>query len=85
MSEAHPETVSARVIVEVLAGLIPGQPMPEHTRRFAITSPEWREANEKGTASELLAQVNGKAQGYAGLLMLQPDHLNWVRTDWIWL
>ena len=75
---------SARVIVEVVAGLLPGKdPEPEFTRRYAITSQEWQDAGDK--RSELLATVNGKAQGYASLLMLQPDRLNWVRLDWIWL
>lgn len=81
-------TESARVIVEVVAGLIPGKdPEAEFTRRWAITSKEWQAAAEEGgiRQSELLATVNGKAQGYAALLMLQPDRLNWVRTDWIWL
>lgn len=76
---------SARVIVEVVAGLIPQTPDPELTRRWAITSDEWDTAGPDGTQSELLAVLNGKAIGYAGLLMLQPDRLNWVRTDWIWL
>lgn len=74
---------SARVIVEVVAGVIPQKPDPAHTKRFAITSEEWHAAGEH--QMELLAEVNGKAQGYAGLLMLQPQALNWVRTDWIWL
>lgn len=77
---------SARVIVEVVAGLIPGKdPEPEFTRRWAITSQEWQEAQANDKSGELLATVNGKAQGYAALLMLQPDRLNWVRTDWVWL
>ncbi len=75
---------SARVIVEVVAGLIPGKdPDPEFTRRFHITGAEWEEAGEN--QGNLLAEVNGRAQGYAGYLMLQPDRLNWVRTDWIWV
>jgi hypothetical protein len=78
------EMKSARVIVEVVAGLLPGKdPDPEFTRRYAITSEQWQQAGEKQL--ELLAEVTGKAQGYAALLMLQPDRLNWVRTDWIWL
>jgi hypothetical protein len=77
------EPESARVIVEVMAGLIPGQPDPEWTRRWALTSDEWHAAGD--FQSEALAVLNGKAQGYAGLLMLQPDRLNWVRSDWIWL
>jgi hypothetical protein len=79
MSEAE----NARVIVEVLAGLIPGQPELEYTRRWVLTSAEWAAAGP--TQSEVLAVLNGKAQGYAGLLMLQPDRLNWVRVDWLWL
>lgn len=77
---------NARLIVEVVAGLLPGKdPDPQFTRRFAITGREWREAHESGTVGELLAKTNGQAQGYAALLMLQPDRLNWVRTEWIWL
>lgn len=84
---------SARLIIEVTAGLIPGgDPDPQYTRRFHITSAQWYEAGEKDkaaggglTMAGLLAVVNGQAQGYAGMLMLQPEMLNWVRTDWVWL
>ena len=86
----------AKLIVEVTAGLIPGQPIDEYTKRFAITGADWEEASlreqtRQGAAKDrdgrpaLLAEVNGRAQGYAGYLMMQPDALNWVRTDWIWL
>lgn len=74
---------SARVIIEVVAGLIPGRdPDPSLTRRWGLTSVEWAEAEDQSAA---LAELNGRAQGYASLLMMQPDRLNWVRTDWIWL
>lgn len=74
----------ARVIVEVVAGVIPGQPEPEFTKRWAVTSEQWYGVADEGERAALLAETNGKAQGYAGWLMLQPDRLNWVRTDWIW-
>jgi hypothetical protein len=87
---------TARALIEVTAGVIPGQPMPELTRRWAITSAEWQEANRPtpGTpeadyaphpASVLLAVRTAEAQGYANLLMLQPDRYNWVRVEWLWL
>lgn len=78
---------SARVIIEVVAGLIPQQPMDEYTKRFVITSDEWNAALEapEDRAAEILAERNGQAIGYASWLMLQPNRLNWVRTDWIWL
>ena len=75
----------ARIIVEVVAGLLPGEPIDKFTRRYAITSEEWAKILKEDRVAEAMAELNGKAQGYAALLMLQPDRLNWVRTDWIYL
>jgi hypothetical protein len=75
----------AKLLLEVVAGIIPQQPMPEYTQKFAITCEEWADAEANGDTSSLLAQANGRAQGYAGLLMLQPDRVNWVQTTWLWL
>lgn len=72
----------ARILLEVTAGLIPGRVMPEYTKRWAITEEEWQ---NEATRAATLAERNGQMQGYAALLMLQPDTLNWVRTDWIYL
>lgn len=77
------EPERAKVIVEVTAGLVPGQPDPEFTKRWAIPSQKWHAAGSD--QFPLLAEVNGRAIGYAAFLMLQPYRLNWVRTDWIWL
>lgn len=79
---------SARILIEVTAGLIPGTPMPEHTKKFAITSDQWYaqgkyEGNPKGAQLEIL-QVYGFAQEYMRNLM-NPQALNWVRLDWIYL
>lgn len=79
---------TARCLIEVTAGVIPERAEPEYTRQYAITSREWqkaREADVVGYEQALLAEAAGKAQGYALLLMLQPDRVNWVRTNWIWL
>lgn len=74
---------TARVLLEVTAGIIPNKPEPELTKQWAITSEEWNE--EGADQGFILATANGRAQGYAGYLMMQPDRVNWVRTDWIWL
>ena len=76
---------SARVIIEVTAGVIPGTVEGEYTRRYALSSDEWHAANGGDSQFQLLAELNGRALGYAGLLMMQPDRLNWVHTDWLWL
>jgi hypothetical protein len=70
------------VVVEVVAGLVPEIPEPEFTRRWALTSRQWNDAEDK---SGTLAELAGRANGYATLLMVQPDRVNWVRLDWIWL
>jgi len=75
---------TARVGVDVVAGILPGTPMEEYTRRFFITSAQWNEGDGIDQA-RLLADMNGKAQGWAMYLMLQPDRVNWVKTEWIWM
>lgn len=84
---------SVRIIIEVVAGLLPGKdPDPKFTRTWAITSKEWYESAESDRAdpegsavAELLISRNAQAVGYASYLILQPDRLNWVRVDWIYL
>lgn len=71
---------SAKILIEVTAGVVPGEPMDEYRKVFALTSSEWDRAEDKGA---LLAVRNGQAQGYASFLMLQPDYINWVRLDWV--
>ncbi len=80
---ARPQTL--RLSIEVTAGVIPGRPDLGHSRAYNMTTDEWEKAEEAGLSAEFLAELNGQAQGYAALLMLQPDRVNWVRTEWIWL
>jgi hypothetical protein len=78
-------TETARLVLEVTAGVIPGKPEPDLTRQYALTSSQWAQAGEDGIQLNILAELNGKAQGYAAALMLQPDRYNFVRVDWLWL
>lgn len=75
---------SAKAAVEVTAGVLPGTPEDQYTKKWFLTSREWEQAMHDGTMGTVLAELNGRALGYAGMLMLQPDRLNWVRTEWIW-
>lgn len=76
---------SVRLVLEVQAGVVPGHPEPEHTRQYVLTSRQWENAVQDGTTGPVLAELTGRAQGYALLLTLQPDRFNWVRTEWVWL
>lgn len=75
---------TARLAIEVVAGVMPEMPMGEHTRRYFLTGSQWEKAKAEGKTADVLAELAGRAQGYATLLMLQPDRVNWVRVDWLW-
>lgn len=69
----------ARVLLEVVAGIIPNQPMPEYTKQFAITEEQWADP----TGIETM-KVYGLVQEYMRN-MWNPKAVNWVRCDWIYL
>lgn len=76
---------ACRAHIEVFAGRTADEPVDRHTKRFVITSAEWQEAVRAGAEATLLAERQGEALGYAGLLMLQtPFVLGWVQVQWIW-
>jgi hypothetical protein len=79
---------TARVLIEVVAGIVPNTIMPEHTKKFAITSDQWYaqgtyEGKEEEAKMECL-KVYGFAQEYMRNLM-NPQLVNWVRLEWIYL
>ena len=76
-------TESARVGVDVVAGVLPGTPMDEVTQRWFLTSEEWY-ANDGADQARLLSAMNGKALAWANYLMMQPDRFNWVKLEWVW-
>jgi hypothetical protein len=89
---------SAKLLVEVCAGLVPGTPIPELTKRWCITGHEWQATNNRENLPAdpiaALAEVNKRlepwdtvhatATEYARRLM-NPGAVNWVRLDWIWV
>lgn len=80
-------TKSLRIAIEVQAGIVPGQPIPEHTKKFFITSDMWYAegdyADKQKEAKEEILKIYGYAQEYARNLM-NPQMLNWVHMDWIY-
>jgi hypothetical protein len=74
---------AAKLIIEVTAGIVPGTVMPEHTRRFALTSAEYH-TEDKLAQERAWDRIHGEAIMYASRLM-NPNYLNWVRLDWIWV
>jgi hypothetical protein len=68
---------------EVSAGLIPGRPDGEFTRRWPITSPDWHQLGDDARRAAYL-KASDEAHDYAKSLE-DPRRINWVRVDWIWL
>lgn len=80
---AETQAQSARCGVDVVAGVLPGTPMEEYTRQWFISSEVWHAASSDDK-TQLLSDLAGRASGWATFLMLQPDRVNWVKTEWIW-
>lgn len=76
----------ARVLLEVQAGLLPGTPMPEYTKQWAISSEEWAARGDEGPDSFMgneAGQLEMAVDAYAH--SLRHSGLNWVQTTWIYL
>ena len=70
---------------EVIAGLIPGEPEPRHTRRFVITSEDV--ADPDTSLQLLLFRRFLDAAAYALDLQVRCAagyEINWVRIEFLW-
>jgi hypothetical protein len=84
-----------RLHINVMAGVIPGQPIPEHTRqwRWVTGNKELKlEGNtlyvpEGAPASEVSVLYNKLCDDAAQYMrsLQSPNHFNWVRCEWLWL
>lgn len=65
-----------KLIIKVVAGLIPDEPLPEYTRG-------WHLSREECDDGDTWLAAIGAAHMYA-LSLQDPTALNWVRLDWIY-
>lgn len=80
---------SDKLVIEVVAGIVPDTPDPELTRRW-----HWSTEDQAALASPNLASrrsaetkyisMHGESREYAASLE-NPSRAHWVRRDWIWL
>lgn len=76
---------SAKLLIEVVAGLVPGQPITKYTRRWAWSSADQASLlKDDPEAREKYIRIAGESREYAASLE-NPGELNWVRRDWLWL
>jgi hypothetical protein len=77
--------LAAKAIIEVTAGVIPGQTMPEHTKRWGYTSEDYeKDRNTAPDRATVFSRYLDEAHDYAKGLS-NPAYLNWVRVDWLWV
>lgn len=81
--------VSAKLIIEVVAGVLPGTPMKEHTRRWGWTSEDQAALADAChelhfAAQEKYCRIAGESREYAASLE-DPHRFNWVQRVWLWL
>lgn len=76
LKEREGET-RARCLLEVMAGLIPGQPIQEFTRQYAISEEDMKHPPK-------YVEVCGMAMNYA-MSLQNPQQVNWVKFEWVWL
>ena len=63
----------------VQAGVLPGQPMTEYTKKWDYMSSEFEHDN-----GERFAEHREQAMDYAKSIMI-PSLVNWVKVEFIWL
>ncbi|HEV8364575.1 MAG TPA: hypothetical protein VGQ52_13755 [Gemmatimonadaceae bacterium] len=81
--------IAAKLWIEINAGVIPEQPMPEFRRRFELTNQQVyprpdATPDEKERLLSEWRRVHGEALMYF-LELQNPNRVNWARMDWIWL
>ena len=73
--------VAAKAFFTVTAGIISGEPIPEHTRQWCYTSLD--QELDRNDAERFL-RMREQATAYANLLM-NPAFVNWVSLEFIWV
>lgn len=69
--------LKAALLIEVVAGLIPNEPLPEYTKHWSLTHEQFKDV-------DIHRQVLGDATLYM-LALQDPVRVNWVRLEWIWV
>jgi len=91
MSAGEAHSSEATVVIEVRAGVVPGQCDPALQRRFELGRAEWERMQSGDTSA--WDRVHGEMMLYILRLMsaaeathssAAPSRLRWVSMDWRW-
>jgi hypothetical protein len=69
-----------KLVIEIVAGIIPGEPIDKYTKRFTLDDAPDRSER----FMERYMEVVGAAMIYQ-LSLQEPSVVNWVRSEWVWM
>lgn len=77
--------IALKALIDVFAGVIPGEPLPEYTKQWRYTSADY-EADQKTPADQptIFSKYLDESHDYAKGLS-NPAYVNWVRVTWNWV
>lgn len=70
------ESLPLKCSIQVVAGVVPNEPIPEYTREWGFDS---KDLEDKW----LYIDKSGAAMNYA-MSLQNPQKVNWVMMNWIW-
>jgi hypothetical protein len=76
---------ACKAIFQVHAGIVPGHPIPELSKRWTYSSEDYRKDCEMAKEQETkFTALLKEAHAYA-LQTTDPRLVNWVTVEWIWI
>ena len=77
--------IAAKALIEVHAGVLLGEPIPQYTKRWCYTSEDFEKDREVPQDQPTIFSTRlQEAHDYA-MGLSNPAYVNWVRVDWIWV
>jgi hypothetical protein len=76
---------ACKALFEVQAGVIPGVPLAEYTKRWSYDNDEYeKDRQTPKDQPTIFSKRLEEAHDYA-LGLSNPAYVNWVRVDWVWV
>ena len=77
--------VAAKAFWTVTAGIIPDEPMPEHTRQWGYTSVDYEHDRTVPEDQPQRFAIERDEPRASAASMMDPRGLNWVKLEWAWI
>lgn len=77
--------IACKALITVTAGVVPWEPMSEYSKRWSYDSNHYeRDMASAEPTLTIFSKMLDEAHEYAKNLS-NPEAVNWVRVDWVWM